>query len=125
MKVVDDRKQEIATLEENKKIVDAFLSDPEKKKDATQLAHQIHKEVGDEWFKPGKLLKKFKITITEVKQKLLVLQAFSLVAYKEQDGWQLYKIDISKKDQRQLLTQEIEFHKAQLLILNEKLSKLD
>lgn len=122
---IDDRDNKTKNLKEDLETVKAFLENKDRRKEALDLAHQISKEVGNDWFQPKKLLKKFKVDVKEIQNKLIILSAFKLVAYKEERGLQWYKIDINQKDQRLLLQQEIEFHQAQLQILKEKLSSLD
>lgn len=114
-----------SSLEQDKKVVEEFLANPENKKMAIELANQIKKEVGEDWFQAKKLIKKFKCTVEEAKAKFVVLGAFNLCAYKEEKGLQWYKIDLSQKIQRDLLVQEIQFHEVQISILKEKLTKLN
>jgi len=103
-----------------------FVKDPENRKMAVALANQIQKELGTEWFQAKKLNKVFKGgTEDQIKAKLVVLGMFKLAAYKEEKGQQFYKIDIDQKTQRGLILQEIEFHKAQIEILQEKLVALN
>lgn len=113
------------SFEEDKKILEAFLANPENKRAAISLAHQIHKETDGEWFLIKKLMKLFDVTVGEIKNKLTVMGAFNLVAYKEEQGKQYYRIDLDHKIQRSLVLQEIEFHKAQIEILQEKLLRLN
>lgn len=113
------------SLEEDKKVVEDFLSNPENKKMAIELANQIRIEVGEGWFQAKSLIKKYKCTIEEAKAKFVVLGAFNLCAYKEEKGVQWYRIDLSQKIQRDLIVQEIQFHEVQISILKEKLTKLN
>lgn len=118
-----------STEEENakkaKEQLDAFLKNPENKKNAARLAFQVQEEVGQEWFGASRLTKLFKVTKEEVKIRLSTLLAFELAVYKNEKGQKLYKIDINHKEQRSILSQEIEFHQQQIKLLNEKIAKLD
>jgi hypothetical protein len=127
MKIIDSRNQpdNKTSLEEDKRIMNEFLANPENKKMAIELAHQIMKEIGDDWFQHKQLKKIFKNDEKQIAAKLTVLGAFNLCAYKQKKDAQWYKIDIDQKTQRVLVQQEIEFHEAQISILKEKLTRLN
>lgn len=109
----------------DEEVVKDFISKPENKEMAINLANQIKKEMGDNWFPVSKFLKVFKSGTDEARAKFIVLGAFNLVAYKEVKNKQYYKIDMDKKSQRIALLNDIAFHEAQLKILKQKLSNLD
>ncbi len=113
------------SLEKDKKTITAFISDPENKRMAMELAHQIAKEIGYVWFQAKKLKKLFKNDDKQIAAKLTVLGAFKLCAYRQEKDIQWYKIDIDQRIQRVLVQQEIEFHTAQIEILKEKLTTLN
>lgn len=109
----------------DEQVVRDFISNPENREMAINLASQIKKEMGDNWFSVSKFLKTFKSSSEEAKAKFIVLGAFNLVAYKEEKNKQFYKIDMDQRTQRIVLLNDIAFHEAQIKILKQKLSKLD
>lgn len=122
MEIVDNNKE---AIEQDKKLVQDFRSNPDNKKMAVELAHHLMKQVGSGWVNSTKLMKVFNDTEETLYAKITILAIFKLCAYKEVKGKQLYKIDIDQKTQRVLILQEIEFHKAQIEILTEKLTGLN
>jgi hypothetical protein len=119
-----EQTQEQIKLDNDKRTIEEFLANPDNKKMAIELAHQIEKEMGGDWFKADKLMRKFKLSQQEAATRFMTLGAFNLAAYKEEKGIQWYKIDLDHKIQRQLILQQIDFHNGQVLILKEKLVKL-
>lgn len=121
-----DKKQVVGTKEEQDKVIlDTFLNNSDNKKNVTQLAFQIQKEMKDNWFTISNLLKAFKIKKEEAEIRFTVLRAFNLLAVKQGSNTLHYKIDLNQREQRILISQEIVFFEAQILILKEKLTKLN
>lgn len=121
-----DQRQATADIEENKRLLDEFLSKPENKEQAMWSANQLLKEL-DGWFNIDQLVRKSnkQLNLEKALNKMHTLLAFGFAVYKDEKGVRKYKIDIGRKEMRNILLQEIEFHKAQLSVLQEKLIKLD
>jgi hypothetical protein len=113
------------TSDQIKAELDAFLADPEKKKEAIQLAHQILTAKGNKWFTTKQLVQSFRISEEAAKIRLLTLTAFGLAAFKTKGDKRLYKIDLDQRTQRQLITEDIAFHEGQIVKLKEKLVRLN
>lgn len=110
--------------EENKKIVDAFIKNPEMKKQAGILAFEIQKEFSN-WFSIPQLIKKFKTNTVEAAKKIEMLMLFNYCIGKVEKGKPFFKIDIDHRAQRSLIMNEIAEYEGKILFLKEKLGKLD
>lgn len=110
--------------EVDKKIVEEFVKNPEMKKQAGVLAFEIQKEFSN-WFSVPQIVKKFKTDIPEASRKIEMLMLFNYCIGKVEKGKPFFKIDIDHRAQRSLIMEEIAEYEGKILVLKEKLGKLD
>lgn len=117
---------ESTTLENasDKEILDAFINNPEMKKQAGTLAFEIQKEFTN-WFSIPQIVKKFQTETTEAAKKIEMLILFNYCIGKVEKGKPFFKIDIDHRAQRRLIMEEIAEYEGKILFLKEKLGKLD
>jgi len=101
-----------------------FLSNPENRQQAVEIAAQI-KKVFPNWFIIPKLSKKFNVTTQEAAKKIELLVLFNLCATKVEKGILQIRIDLDQRTQREILNREIEEKEKELKFLKEKLAKLE
>lgn len=117
---------ELAVLEgaSDKEVLDAFIQNPEMKKQAGTLAFEIQKEFTN-WFSIPQIVKKFQTETTEAAKKIEMLMLFNYCIGKVEKGKPFFKIDIDHRAQRRLIMEEIAEYEGKILFLKEKLGKLD
>lgn len=116
--------QNTTSVEDDKKVVDEFVKNPENKKKAGEMAFQIKQDFPN-WFKVSQLVKKYKVTTADVAKKLEMLMLFKMCVGKVTKGVGSFKIDLDQRVQRELILQEIAQKEGEILFLKEKLSTLD
>ena len=123
---IDTSKAEFTSLEnaDDKEVLDAFIKNPEMKKQAGALAFEIQKEFTN-WFSIPQVVKKFQTETAEAAKKIEMLMLFNYCIGKVEKGKPFFKIDIDHRAQRRLIMEEIAEHEGKILFLREKLGKLD
>lgn len=108
----------------DKEVLDAFINNPEMKKQAGTLAFEIQKEFTN-WFSIPQIVKKFKTDTAEAAKKIEMLMLFNYCIGKVEKGKPFFRIDIDHRAQRRLIMDEIAEYEGKILFLKEKLGKLD
>lgn len=119
---------ELSQDEQNKhdiEILNEFRGNQENIIKAQTMANQIREDVSKNWFTLGQMCKKFKLSAQEAQNKLMMLHIFELTATKMEKGVQLFKIDINKEAQKNLIHLELASLEIKMKYLKEKLEKLN
>lgn len=88
-------------------------------------SNDILETVGKGWFTAAKASQKMHASLMDIQVLLEQLIYFELCVCKKEKGYDYYKIDINKDDLKNILQNEIEKTKLQLLHLETRLAKLN
>lgn len=83
-------------LKKDKKVIEEFKTDPEKREIALVLAHQIQKEFTG-WFTIPKLIEVFSVDTVEASKKLEMLMLLNFCVGKVEKRIPYFKIDLDLK----------------------------
>lgn len=111
-------------LKENEKTVKEFIGNSENRIKAGEAAFRIQQEfIG--WFTIDELIEKFDMDKQTINIQLNMLMLFNMCIGRVKSSIPSFKIDLSKRVQRSLISEQISDYETKIKLLKEKLVKLD